>query len=179
MTYFVTSDTHFGHRNIIKFCNRPFADTVDMEICMIDRWNKVVGVTDTVFVLGDFSFASKTKTQEILMRLNGFKVFIWGNHDRGREKSILAVPGVLEGMDALHKNFNGKSVIMTHYPFESFREDFHFHGHTHGVSNPKAGRIDVGVDANPQYQYAPIPLDSMMMDVVERDHSLNLKRTMY
>lgn len=179
MTYFVTSDTHFGHRNIIQFCKRPFADMADMEWRMIDRWNKVVGVTDTVFVLGDFSFASKTKTQEILMRLNGYKVFIWGNHDRGRESSILAVPGVLQGMDCLRKSFNGKSVIMTHYPFESFREDFHLHGHTHGASQPKAGRIDVGVDANVQYQYAPIPLDSIMIDVVERDRKLKLERSRY
>ncbi len=177
MTDFMTSDIHFGHRNILKFCERPYSTLEDMETGLINNWNKVVGVTDTVYILGDVSFAGTEATQNFLMRLNGFKVFVWGNHDRGREKKILSVPGCIEGHDCIRTHFNGKSVILTHYPFESFREDFHFHGHTHGNSVPKYRRMDVGMDA--QLFYAPVPVQTLMDKTIERDQQLGLFHEKY
>ena len=50
-----TADTHIGHRNIIKYCQRPFSDVEDMNKTLISNWNKVVGINDYVFHLGDFS----------------------------------------------------------------------------------------------------------------------------
>jgi len=51
---FFTSDTHFNHANIIKFCDRPFKDVELMNETLIANWNRVVGLDDTVFHLGDF-----------------------------------------------------------------------------------------------------------------------------
>ena len=177
MTVFVTSDIHYGHRNILKFCRRPFETLNEMEISLINNWNKVVGVTDTVYILGDVSFASTADTQAFLMRLNGFKHFVWGNHDRGRENKILEVPGCVDGTNCLRYNHNGSTIIMTHYPFESFSEDFHFHGHTHGNSVPKYRRMDCGMDAHDFY--APIPLDEMIKRTIDRDTKLGLQETNY
>ena len=56
MTTFFTSDTHFGHENIIKYCGRPFKDVEKMNERLIKNWNEVVKDTDTIFHLGDFSF---------------------------------------------------------------------------------------------------------------------------
>ena len=57
---FFTSDTHFGHKNIIRFCKRPF-ETVDiMDPKLVDAWNSVVKKNSVVFHLGDFTFRQKT-----------------------------------------------------------------------------------------------------------------------
>lgn len=55
MNIFFTSDTHFGHNNIIKLSNRPFSSVEEMNEGLIERWNDVVGAEDIVYHLGDFS----------------------------------------------------------------------------------------------------------------------------
>lgn len=78
--YFI-ADTHFGHRNIIRYEDRPFTNIDEMDAVIIENWNKIVNPTDTIFVLGDFSMYDKEKTKEICNRLNGTKNLIMGNHD--------------------------------------------------------------------------------------------------
>ena len=53
---YFTSDMHFGHRNVIRFCNRPFADEKEMAQGLIKNWNDKVKSNDFVFSLGDFSW---------------------------------------------------------------------------------------------------------------------------
>ena len=79
MIYF-TADTHFGHYNVIRFCDRPFASAEEMDEAMIQNWNDRVTGNDTVYILGDMFFRS-TNAEEILKRLKGKKRLIVGNHD--------------------------------------------------------------------------------------------------
>lgn len=79
MTYF-TSDNHFWHANVIKYCNRPFASVEEMNEIMIKNWNEVVGPDDTVYCLGDFSLAIRP-VELYTPRLNGVKYLVPGNHD--------------------------------------------------------------------------------------------------
>ena len=51
---FFTSDSHFGHENIIRFCKRPFNSVREMNEELIHRWNSKVRPNDIVFHLGDF-----------------------------------------------------------------------------------------------------------------------------
>ena len=53
-----TSDTHFGHKNILKFCKRPWDTVEEMVEGLIQNWNRVVGKDDLIFHLGDFAFAT-------------------------------------------------------------------------------------------------------------------------
>ena len=78
---FFTSDTHFNHANIIKFCNRPFKDVEQMNEVIIANWNSVIGKDDTVFHLGDFCLGGAAEWTKILDRLNGKIYLIMGNHD--------------------------------------------------------------------------------------------------
>ena len=78
---FFTSDTHWGHLNILKFCNRPWPTVEEMDEALINNWNSVVGEHDIVFHLGDFAFAPNSKWKEILGRLNGIHYLILGNHE--------------------------------------------------------------------------------------------------
>ena len=52
MIYYI-ADMHFGHTNVIRFDNRPFADTEQMDEVLIQNWNERVTADDTVYVLGD------------------------------------------------------------------------------------------------------------------------------
>lgn len=79
---FLIGDCHFGHRNIIKYCNRPFIDVEDMTRKQISYWNSVVGKNDIVYVVGDFALCGKQKIIEIGQQLNGRKRLILGNHDQ-------------------------------------------------------------------------------------------------
>ena len=78
---FYIADTHFCHRNIIKYCNRPFSSAQEMNQIMIDNWNSVVNKDDTVVHGGDFSLANKLVSIEIFDALNGQKYLVRGNHD--------------------------------------------------------------------------------------------------
>ena len=65
---FFTSDTHFNHTNIIRFCNRPFKDVSHMNETIISNWNRVVGPEDIVFHLGDFCLGGSAEWVNVLNR---------------------------------------------------------------------------------------------------------------
>lgn len=77
---FFTSDPHYWHNNVIRYCNRPFADMQEMNEAMIKAWNDTVGPQDTVYCLGDFSLAFRP-VELISSRLQGTKYLVPGNHD--------------------------------------------------------------------------------------------------
>ena len=66
-----TSDTHWGHRNVIKFCNRPWKTVKEMDEALIENWKSAVSKDDIVFHLGDFAFAPNWRWKKLLSRLNG------------------------------------------------------------------------------------------------------------
>lgn len=75
------ADSHFFHKKVIEYCNRPFSNVEEMNNIIISNWNKVVKRDDRVFMLGDFALCGKDKLIEIGQKLNGRKVLILGNHD--------------------------------------------------------------------------------------------------
>jgi len=80
MGIWFTSDTHFYHKNIIKFTNRPWNTVEEMNNALINNWNEVVKPNDTVFHLGDFAFTSNGNWKKLINELNGKIYLILGNH---------------------------------------------------------------------------------------------------
>ena len=56
--YFI-ADTHFNHKNILEYCNRPFADVEEMNKILVNNWNDTVKHDDVVYMLGDFCMGNK------------------------------------------------------------------------------------------------------------------------
>ncbi|MBQ5439460.1 MAG: hypothetical protein IIT49_01610, partial [Clostridia bacterium] len=77
MIYYI-SDLHLGHKNVIRFDSRPFANTDVMEKKIISKWNEKIKYNDTVYVLGDVFYGNKTAPQAVLEKLVGHKHLIVG-----------------------------------------------------------------------------------------------------
>ena len=75
------ADPHFGHKNVIKYCNRPFANVSEMNSTLIKNFNKTVEHDAIIYILGDFSFLNTESTKQILKAMKGFKILVKGNHD--------------------------------------------------------------------------------------------------
>ncbi|MCM1505673.1 MAG: metallophosphoesterase [Ruminococcus flavefaciens] len=86
MKIFFTADTHFGDGNIIRYENRPFLNTEEMDSTIIQNWNDTVSEDDKVFLTGDFSSYGFEKSREICKSLNGEKFLVMGNHDTENEQ---------------------------------------------------------------------------------------------
>jgi calcineurin-like phosphoesterase family protein len=155
MTDFLTGCTHFGHANIIRLANRPFANVAEMDAVLIENWNRTVGEGDTVYHLGDFAFRGASG-DSYAAKLNGRLVRLQGNHDpKGW------------GADYLKVRSNKTSAVLFHYPIEEwdgwYRDTVHFHCHAHAPQfHSGERRGNVGVDAT---GFAPIPLDEAIRRV--------------
>ncbi len=87
MSIYLISDTHFGHENIIKYCNRPFKDAEEMNEVVINNINRLVNQQDDLYILGDFALVKDIeKLTSLIKRINGKLHFIRGNHDRRLDK---------------------------------------------------------------------------------------------
>lgn len=80
MIYF-TADTHFGHKNVIRYDETSFSTIGEYDEYLIKQWNSVVTDEDTVYHLGDFAFGSQEALRGYAERLKGRKRLILGNHD--------------------------------------------------------------------------------------------------
>lgn len=156
---FVTSDTHFGHANVIKYSNRPFASAEEMDRELIARWNAKVPKNAVVYHLGDFAFSRPGRVHQILNQLHGRIRLVRGNHDRVLDKDKSLVPRFEWVRDYYEsKTPDGTKVVMCHYAFlvwnKSHYGSWNLHGHSHGnLKDEGIRRMDIGVDTH--YNYEP------------------------
>ena len=161
--FFVISDLHIGHKNIIKFADengvphRPFDDLEQMHAHMIKKWNEVVTHRDTVWVLGDVAMCSDQITDRVLSQLNGNKNLVLGNHDSVKSS-------------VLKKHFNKmvvsrrieKYFLLTHYPIalpEFNSSIYNVHGHIHHNDSPTTFHYNVSVE---KLNYRPIRISKVI-----------------
>lgn len=154
---FFTSDTHFGHANIIRYSNRPFKSVLEMDECLINNWNKKVSKDDIVYHLGDFCFGRFYEDVErYRSKLNGSIHLIKGNHDKFKT--------LFRNNFASVQNFReeiifGQKITFCHYAMKvwncSHYGAWQLYGHSHGSlpDDPSSLSFDVGVDC---FNYSPI-----------------------
>ena len=147
MRRFLVADTHFGHRNIIEYENRPFSNVEEKE--------------DLVYILGDFTLSRRKEIiKNLVNRLNGRKVLIMGNHDTRKPKDyvecgfetairkpIMVEPGVV----LMHEPFIEEKYIFPNY--------IYFFGHVHSnhtLMDDYSNCMCVSVERT---GYKPIDLD--------------------
>lgn len=132
---FFWSDSHFFHKNIIKYCGRPWefsdAGVLAMNEHLVKAYNSVVPEDGTCWCLGDFCLGpDKEKTvPELVSRLNGKINLVMGNHDtRPAEfyrdcgfSKVYDMPVVLEDF-----------IILSHEPMPFAKAPwFNVAGHVH------------------------------------------------
>lgn len=152
----ISSDLHFNHNSILKFCpkTRPFSNVEEMNEAIIKDWNSKVQPNHTIYNLGDFCFfRTKEEINQVLDRLKGKMVFIKGNHDRVELIECLKERNI-PVHDYIEVKFNKLLICMSHFPYLEWhacqRGSIMCHGHTHSTINHLnvgTRRIDVGWDS--------------------------------
>lgn len=187
MNIWVTSDQHFQHKNILKYCSesRPFSSVEEMNNILINNWNSVVQPDDIVYVLGDICMGAAEDSPKYIKRLNGKIILVIGNHDTDKKieyyKQCSNVIDVIPYEILFHK---GTFYVMNHFPVEDdyknqhLKERYHWqdcmdffqenkdnciwlYGHVH--DNAPQGivnnQLHVGVDTN---NLTPVLLDDIV-----------------
>lgn len=155
---YITSDLHFHHTNIAKFCPKyrsGFATVNDMNTALLNEWNETIKPEDEVYFLGDMTFAHRGDVIEHLLNsLNGKITWILGNHDKNALKFARQNPRIFV-RDYLEINHAGHRIVLSHFPIFSWngihRGALHLHGHAHGSieqHNVNTRRTDVGWDVH-------------------------------
>lgn len=130
MKVYIISDTHWNHKNIIEYCNRPFKTVEEMNSIMIKNWNNTVGKNDLVIHLGDVGIGSYDKVSSIIHSLNGKKMLIMGNHDNFSENRYREMGFKTVSRFPILWN---KFFLLSHAPLQLTETTpyFNLYGHVH------------------------------------------------
>jgi calcineurin-like phosphoesterase family protein len=169
---FITADEHYGHENIIQFCNRPFKSTEEMRETIIERHNAFVPNRRSFLTIhaGDMFWQGMPveEAESIIKRLNGRHAFLYGNHDELMERNI-HLRGYFEWVRGENKelsshtvNFNKHRLIISHFAARvwqnSHKGSWHVYGHSHQQLPPLGKSFDIGVEG---HNYEPWSLEEI------------------
>ena len=168
MVYFI-ADTHFGHENILKLCDRPFDTIKEMNETIVRNWNKRVKGSDTIYILGDLFFKCEDPGL-ILWRLNGKKRLIVGNYDEQWMKRVNCAKYFASVDELIQISYDGYTMTLCHYPMLSWNRQmrsFMVFGHIHANTDmefwpyikARDNMLNAGVDVN---GYMPVTFDEML-----------------
>jgi calcineurin-like phosphoesterase family protein len=152
MTVWFTSDTHFGHSNVIEYSNRPYKSVEEMDEALIQNWNECVKPGDLIYHLGDFALSKTRAAVNIPARLNGQKYLVWGNHDKNLRKEKMFAGHWIWQKDLAEITVADQKIVLCHFAMLTWNKSHHgswqLHGHSHGTLpvDQHSLRMDVGVD---------------------------------
>lgn len=184
--FFFTADEHYDHRNILKYCQRPFANVQEMNDELIRRHNEVVKPGDTVIHIGDFTLGSLGTALNFMKQLKGTHIFIPGSHDRWMEapEAFAAVSDLGHVLYPSHlwtRNFNGGICLSTcHYAGRSWPKSHYnswlLYGHSHGKLPGMGKSFDAGVDCHDFYPWSLRQITEVMEGLPDNPGFIAIKR---
>lgn len=176
---YLTADEHYGHRNIISYCGRPFRDTDEMREAMIARHNAKIGTRDALTIhVGDMFWNSMTdgEAMQILQRLNGRHAIVYGNHDEVIERSALLrerfdfVIGRNKDSGVKSIYHNQTKIVLCHYAMRvwdrSHKGSWMLYGHSHNELPVVGKSFDIGVDG---HNFEPWSLEEVATKMASLD----------
>ena len=174
-----TSDLHFWHKNICKYCDRPYESIEEMNQGIVDNWNSVVKEDDTVFVLGDLGFCGIEKLRPLMSQLKGKIFLIQGNHDSDKVVNKLYEEGIIKDYFKLlevtivnDEECPNQQLTLCHFPmidwYNKEKGAWMIHGHQHQLPetpscSPK--HYDVGLDKNGM---TPINFEQLKINITKQ-----------
>lgn len=167
--FWFTSDQHYNHKNVIRFCNRPFSSVEEMDDIMIQNHNSVVKPNDVVINAGDFTLLKNKEKiyKDYINKLNGNQIFLKGSHDYWLPWN--------KSQQIWEKKFEQCYVVVCHYAMRTWARShynsFHLYGHSHGKLEPIGKSWDIGVDNN---GFFPVSLDQIISIMEKQPDNFNL-----
>lgn len=128
MIYY-TADLHFGYAPILS--ERPFSTIREMDEALIRNWNETVSPTDTVYIVGDFSYNDAQVPAQYFTRLHGRKHLIRGNHDTPLNHAEELFRYCESVVDFWELDDGDSHILLSHYPMVYERGGYMIHGHCH------------------------------------------------
>lgn len=154
MIYLIT-DTHLGHENIKKYCDRPD----DFEKILESNLKKTVTPDDLLIHLGDVAF--KRELIQKFCKLPGRKILIKGNHDKCTDSFYMSA-GFTVVAEEITLNIEGYRLLFSHRPKFGHEADINIHGHFHSLYVPDEMRLYLPLSLE-HMGYAPIALNDSFM----------------
>lgn len=193
----VTSDTHFHHKNIVRgvtawdlskreneshLSTRDFDTLEEHDILLVNNINSVVEANDVLWHLGDWSFGGAEQIQIFRERLNCNNInLVFGNHDQHIENPKRGYQHLFNSLQYYKELSIGKQMfVLSHYAFRVWNKyskgSMHLYGHSHGSLLDANNRsMDVGIDTN---NLMPYNIDEIFNKLIKRDiHSIDHHNT--
>ena len=171
-----TADFHLSHKNIIKYCERPFINVEEMDAVILRNLFDTIESGDALYYLGDLAFR-KDIAITFFEELKDIEVhYIIGNHD-----SSVVIDVAKEKCASVTNLKNivveGKPITLCHYSMRVWHKS-HFNawqlfGHSHGRLTPVGKQYDVGVDAN---KFLPISFQKLQNIMRAKPNNFNYIR---
>lgn len=182
---FFISDLHLGHTNILGFTKqdgsplrtRPghsgpeaFSCIEEHDQFVISSINSVVQPRDRLIIVGDCVINKKNMQQ--LLRINGVKTLVMGNHDPSDHSYLTPYFDKIAGALAMSE------FIVTHIPVHTLQVQFRFKGNIHGHLHD--GNVTLPWSkTDPRYfnvcveklNYTPISFEELKREFNVRDFS--------
>lgn len=159
MNHWFTSDTHYGHKNIVRGTTswttselkeskqkggshqgvRNFDTLEEHNLALVSIINRSVKSDDILWHLGDWSFGGKDNIEIFRNQLNCKNInLIFGNHDQHIEPENSIYRKLFNSVQYYKElNINKTKFVMSHYAMRVWNQSHYgsimLYGHSHGT----------------------------------------------